>query len=68
MKTIKVKELEVLLEAMGDVASILSENEITNTITGTDDDHEIVFIEVQFDKDEKEIIQEIEEAISDYAD
>ena len=68
MKTIKVKELEVLLEAMGDVASILSEIEITNTITGTDDDHEIVFIEVQFDKDEKEIIQEIEEAISDYAD
>lgn len=67
MKTIKVKELEVPLEAMGDVASILSENEITNTITGTDDDHEIVFIEAQFDKDEKEVIREIEEAISDYA-
>jgi len=68
MKTIKVKELEVPLEAMGDVASILTENEITNSITGTDDDHEIVFIEVQFDKDEKDVIREIEEAISDYAD
>lgn len=68
MKPIKVKDLEVPLEAMGDVALIISENGITHTITGTDDDHEVVFIEVQFDKDEKEVIREIEEAISDYAD
>lgn len=68
MKTIKVKELEVSLEAMGDVAAIISENGITHTITGTDDDHEVVFIEVQFDKDEKEVIRELEEAISDHSD
>jgi hypothetical protein len=67
MRSIKVKELEVPLEAMGDVAAILSENEITNTITGADDDHEIVLVEVQYEKDEKEVISEIEEIISDYA-
>ena len=34
MKTIKVKELEVPVDAMAEVAEIITENEITNTITG----------------------------------
>ena len=68
MKTIKVKELEVPVDAMAEVAEILTENEITNTITGLDDDHEVIFIEVEFGKEEKEFIHEIERVIEDHRD
>ena len=68
MKTIKVKELEVPVDAMAEVAEILTENEITNTITGVDDDHEVIFIEVEFGKEEKEFIHEIEGVIEDHRD
>ena len=68
MKTIKVKELEVPVDAMAEVAEILTENEITNTITGVDDDHEVIFIEVEFGKEEKEFIHEIERVIEDHRD
>ena len=68
MKTIKVKELEVPVDAMTEVAEILTENEITNTITGVDDDHEFIIIEVEFGKEEKEFIHEIEGVIEDHRD
>ena len=68
MKTIKVKELEVPVDAMAEVAEILAENEITNTITGVDDDHEVIFIEVEFGKEEKEFIHVIERVIEDHRD
>ena len=68
MKTIKVKELEVPVDAMAEVTEILTENEITNTITGVDDDHEVIFIEVEFGKEEKEFIHEIERVIEDHRD
>lgn len=68
MKTIKLKELEVPVDAMAEVAEILTENEITNTITGVDDDHEVIFIEVEFGKEEKEFIHEIERVIEDHRD
>lgn len=68
MKTIKVKELEVPVDAMAEVAEILTENEITNTITGVDDDHEVIFIEVEFGKEEKEFIHVIERVIEDHRD
>ena len=68
MKTIKLKELEVPVDAMAEVAEILAENEITNTITGVDDDHEVIFIEVEFGKEEKEFIHEIERVIEDHRD
>ena len=68
MKTIKVKELEVPVDAMAEVAEILTENEITNTITGVDDDHEFIIIEVEFGKEEKEFIHEIEVVIEDHRD
>lgn len=68
MKTIKVKELEVPVDAMAEVAEILTENEITNTITGVDDDHEVIFIEVEFGKEEKEFIHQVEQVIEDHRD
>lgn len=69
MKTIKVKELEVPIGIIGEVADLIATNNLENSITGTDEDQEIIFIEVRYDKDEedqKAAIHEIEDAINDY--
>lgn len=71
MKTIKVKEFEVPVGVIGEVADIIASNDLENRITGTDEDYEIIFIEVRYDKDEedqKEAIHEIEDSINDYDD
>lgn len=71
MKTIRVKEFEVPVGAMGDVAGIISDNELENTITGVDEDGEIVFVEVRYEKgieEEQAAIHEIQDAIDNYDD
>ncbi len=71
MKTIKVKELEVPVGAMPEVVDLLTENELDNSLTGTDDDHELIYLEVSYDKDDddqKAAIHEIEDIIADYED
>ena len=71
MKTIKVKELEVPIGIIAEVADLIATNDLENSITGTDEDQEIIFIEVSYDKDEedqKAAIHEIEDAINDYDD
>ena len=54
MKTIKVKEFEVPVGAMGDVAGIITDNDLVNTITGVDEDGEFVYVEVRYEKGEEE--------------
>lgn len=71
MKTIKVKELEVPTGAMPEVVDILIDNEMDNSLTGTDDDHDFIYLEVSYDKDDddqKAAIHEIEDIIADYED
>ena len=71
MKTIKIKEFEVPVDIVAEVADIIASNDLKNSITGTDEDEEIVFIEVSYDKDEEDqrsAIHEIEDAISDHED
>lgn len=71
MKTIKVKEFEVPVGVMGDVAGIITDNELENTITGVDEDGEIVFVEVRYEKgveEEQAAIHEIQDAIDNYDD
>lgn len=71
MKTIKVKEFEVPIGIIGEVADLIASNDLENSITGTDEDQEIIFIEVSYDKDEedqKAAIHEIEDAINDHDD
>ena len=51
MKTIKVKEFEVPVGIIADVADILNSNDLTNKITGTDEEHDFIFLEVNFDRD-----------------
>ena len=59
MRTIKVKELKVPVDAMAEVAQIISENDITNSITGVDDDLTTVFVELSYENEEKEFIKDI---------
>lgn len=69
MKTIRVKEFEVPVGAMGDVAGIITDNELENTITGVDEDGEIVYVEVRYEKgveEEQEAIHEIQDVIDNY--
>lgn len=71
MRTIKVKELEVPVGAMPEVVDILVDHELDNNLTGTDDDHDLIYMEVSYDKDddnEKAAIHEIEDIIADYED
>lgn len=71
MKTIKVKELEVPTGAMPEVVDILIDNDLDNSLTGTDDDHDFIYLEVSYDKDDgdqKAAIHEIEDIIADYED
>ena len=71
MKTIKVKEFEVPVGAMGDVAGIITDNELENTITGVDEDGEFVYVEVRNEKggdEEQKAIHEIQDVIDNYDD
>ena len=68
MRTIKVKELKVPVDAMAEVAQIISENDITNSITGVDDDLTTVFVEVNYENEEKEFIKDIVDVIKEYRD
>ena len=60
------KELEVPLGALIEVSDILIENGITNEITGTDEDEDTVTLEVSFTREERDIIHEVEDLISDF--
>jgi hypothetical protein len=71
MKTLRVKELEVPVGAMPQVVDILMENDLDNSLTGTDEDHDFIYLEVSYDKDEEEqkaAVHEIEDIIDDHAD
>ena len=66
MKTIKVKELEVPIEVIAEVAELLTDNDITNTITGVDEDYEVLFMEVEYEKEDNKVIHDIEDVIEDF--
>jgi hypothetical protein len=71
MKTLRVKELEVPVGAMPEVVDVLIDNDLDNSLTGTDEDHELIYLEVSYDKDDedqKAAVHEIEDIIDDHAD
>lgn len=53
-------EFEVPQRIMADFAEEISERNLTNTITGTTGDKKVV-IEIEFDKEESEMVDELEE-------
>lgn len=71
MKTLRVKELEIPVGAMPEVVDVLIDNDLDNSLTGTDEDHELIYLEVSYDKDDedqKAAVHEIEDIIDDHAD
>ncbi len=67
MRKLIEKELHVPANAMMQVASVLTENELAATITGTDDDDETITIEVQYEKGDRAAIHEIEDIIEEHS-
>ena len=70
MKTLRVKELEVPVGAMPEVVDVLIDNDLDNCLTGTDEDHDLIYLEVSYDKDDedqKAAVHEIEDIIDDHA-
>ena len=53
-------EFEVPQRIMADFAGEISEKNLTNTITGTTGDQKVI-IEIEFDKEESEMVDELEE-------
>ncbi|OMP79988.1 hypothetical protein [[Flexibacter] sp. ATCC 35208] len=67
MQTVITKrELQVPVAVLIRVADVLLENDITNSITGTDEDEGHITIEVEYEKEQREAIHEAEDIISDY--
>jgi len=69
MRTIKIKEFEVPVDVIAEVADILGASGLKNVITGTDEEQSVVFLEVQYEKDEedeREAIHAIDDVINDY--
>jgi len=66
MHKIFVREINVPTDAVAEVATVLTDNDITNSIVGSDEDEEMITLEVQYDKDEKDAIKEILDIIKEY--
>jgi len=66
MRKIYVRELLVPEDAMLEVATLLSENEIKNQIVDCDEKEETITLEVRYEKEEKETVAEIIDLIDDH--
>jgi hypothetical protein len=68
MPTTKITKQELSIPAaiVTEVACILLENEIINDIIGADTKTDEVLIEVQFEREHRDVIHHIEDMISDY--
>lgn len=62
------KELHVPAVAMMEVANVLIENELVATITGSDDEDQTITLELQYEKNDRGAIHEIEDIIEEYTD
>lgn len=65
-KTITTKQLEVPIDALIAVADLLIENEIPHVIVATDEENDMLTVEVEYDKDKREVIHEIDDIIDDH--
>lgn len=65
-KLITKKELSIPAAIITEVAEVLLENEIINDIIGADTETDEVLIEVQFEREQRDVIHDIEDMISDY--
>ncbi|QEC44822.1 hypothetical protein [Pseudobacter ginsenosidimutans] len=63
---IEKKELAVPVDIILEVSNLLLEHDITNDIVGTDLNNDELLIDVQYERDERDVINQIECKISDY--
>lgn len=68
MSTTKItkKELSIPAAIITEVACVLLENEIVNDIIGADTKTDEILIEVQYEREQRDAIHDIEDLISDY--
>ena len=65
---IYVKEIEVPSQAIHEVAIILAAHDLQNRITDSDETNETITLTVQYEKEERDIIQEILDVLESYED
>jgi len=69
MYTLKVEELRVPVGAILEVGSLLEKSGLTNTINGSDEDDDIILLEISYDKNdrkEREAFDAIESVVDNY--
>jgi hypothetical protein len=68
MRTTKITKQELSIPAaiITEVACILLENEIINDIIGADTETDEILIEIQYEREQRDAIHDIEDLISDY--
>ncbi len=65
---IYVKEIEVPAQAIQEVAIILASHDLQNRITDSDVKNETITLTIQYEKEERDIIQEILDLLESYED
>jgi hypothetical protein len=64
--TITKRELNVPTSIIIEVVDVLLENEITNNIIGTDAENDELVLELEYEKEQREVIHQIEDMIADH--
>ena len=59
------KELIIPVDVILEVVDVLLENDIDNEIIGTDEENDTLIIEVQYEKEQRSFIHQIEDLIAD---
>lgn len=63
---IKRKEIAVPAKLIVEVAGILDEHDLNTTLVGSDEDDDTVTLKIEYSKEERDAIHEIEDLITDY--
>ena len=61
------EEFQVPIDAMVEVANVVCEHNLHHVITEVDDYEEIITLQLEYSKEEREIIHQIEDLIDDYS-
>ena len=60
------RELNVPSGLIMEVADVLLENSIPNEIIGTDDETDELILEITYEKEQRDVMHQIEDLIADY--
>ena len=65
---ITVEEFNVPVGVLPEIANLISENDLDHTILGGDVKEEEITLSIEYENDQRDVIHEIEDIISDYED